>query len=219
MSKKNIVEKILNLSDLFSKEELSKKEIVELEKIYKMAVASHEHEKAIEESKKNSENSDTPVNAKPIPIKRIKQAEFDRHELVPVMNITSGGLTYVSKRTGTEVRFERYGDIEYLEVGELLTMKSSARRFLEEPWLLILDEEIANYLGLDKLYTRLISPQNVDEIFTFDLDHYQNVIESAPLGYAQLIISRAKKQIQDGTLDSVSKIKILEDKFKVELAH
>jgi hypothetical protein len=81
------------------------------------------------------------------------------------MNITNGILIYKSKKTGMHLQFEKYGDIEYIEFGELLTMKTSSRKFLEEPWILILDEEVVKYLGLEKLYKKLVHPENIDAIF------------------------------------------------------
>jgi hypothetical protein len=222
MAKKDIIEKILNVTEMFSKSELEGKKIEELEKIYKLglSVAELEKQKEQELMKKDQdeEAKTSEFNPDPFPIQRLKKPSLDKNELIPVMNITNGSLVYQSRKTGLEVKFERYGDIEYLEVGELLTMRSGQRRFLDEPWILILDDEVVNYLGLDKLYKKLENPQNIDNIFSFDNDTFEQVVQSSPRGYAQLIISRARLKIKEGTLDSVSKIKILEDRFNVELA-
>lgn len=224
MAKKDIIEKILNVTEMFSKSELEGKKIEELEKIYQLGLAVAENEKRKEEEAKKKEEKaeeSEKVNesvSSAIPLQRLKKPSLDKNELIPVMNITNGSLVYQSRKTGLEVKFERYGDIEYLEVGELLTMRSGQRRFLDEPWILIMDNEVVNYLGLDKLYNKLENPQNIDNIFKFDNEAFEQIVTSSPRGYAQLIISRARAKIKDGTLDSVSKIKLLEDRFKVELA-
>jgi len=61
--------------------------------------------------------------------KNIRRKEMlDKQMLVPIMNVTNGRLIYQSRKTGSEFRFERYGDIEYMELYELLTMRSGHRR-------------------------------------------------------------------------------------------
>jgi hypothetical protein len=222
MAKKEIIEKILNVTEMFSKSELESKKLEELEKLYKLglSVAENEKRKEQEEMKKEQEPQFDTADFKndSFPIQRLKKPSLDKNELIPVMNITNGSLVYQSRKTGMEVKFESYGDIEYLEVGELLTMRSGQRRFLDEPWILIMDNEVVNYLGLDKLYKKLENPQNIDNIFNFENEAFEHIVKSSPRGYAQLIISRAKVKIKEGTLDSISKIKILEDRFNVELA-
>jgi len=212
MAKKEVIEQIQAVTDMFSKSELEGKKVEELEKILKLG------QSVAPQKDQPKENNEEFVGEKqPQKFSRMKKPTLDKNELIPVMNITNGPLLYKSLKTGMSVKFEQYGDVEYLEVGELLTMRSSQKRYLEEPWMLIMDEEIVNYLGLDKLYKKLISPQNVDKIFTFDQPTFQEIIENAPMGYNQLIISRAKQRLKDGSLDSLAKIKILEEKFNIQL--
>jgi hypothetical protein len=212
MAKKDIISEILSLTNAYSKEDLENLKTGELENILKISKEiSDVQEEQTKKTKSLDVLSESPISRKSIP-------SIDKSQLVPVMNITNGSLVYQSRKTGMEIKFERYGDIEYLEIGELLTMRSSQRRFLDEPWVLILDEETVEYLGLDKLYRKLISPQNIDDIFNFPIQEFEKIIESSPRGYSQLIVSRAKVKIREGALDSVAKIKALEKRFKIELA-
>jgi hypothetical protein len=220
MTKKELIEKILNVTDMFKKSELEGKKVEELEKILKLGQSVTNLEKESEMKIKGFADGPTiGVNSdKSSKFQRMKKPSLDKNELIPVMNITNGTLVYTSRKTGLSVKFEKYGDVEYLEVGELLTMRSGQRRFLDEPWILIMDDEVVEYLGLDKMYRKLVSPQNIDQIFEFDVDTFKEIVDNAPIGYAQLIISRAKAKLKDGSLDSLAKIKILEEKFHVELA-
>jgi hypothetical protein len=219
MAKKEVIEQIQAVTDMFSKSELEGKKVEELEKILKLGQSVAQQKDQLKEKNEDfvGKKSEDFVDEKPQKFSRMKKPTLDKNELIPVMNITNGPLLYISLKTGMSVKFEQYGDVEYLEVGELLTMRSSQKRYLEEPWMLIMDEEIVNYLGLDKLYQKLISPQNIDKIFTFDQATFQEIIENAPMGYNQLIISRAKQRLKDGSLDSLAKIKILEEKFNIQL--
>lgn len=219
MAKKDLVEEILSLSDTYKQEELENLKANELEMILKLTkdVAEKVKAEAQASTEKTVSIEDVSVASSTTPLQRLSQSNIDKSVLVPVMNITHGSLVYQSRKTGMEIKFERYGDIEYMEIGELLTMRSSQRRFLDEPWILILDDETVQYLGLDKLYKRLVNPDNIDQIFNFSIEKFKDVIQSAPRGYSQLIISRAKAKMKDGSLDSVAKIKALEERYKVEL--
>jgi hypothetical protein len=150
--------------------------------------------------------------------KNIKRKEMlDKQMLVPVMNVTNGRLIYRSRKTGSEFRFERYGDIEYMELYELLTMRASHRRFLDEPFIIVLEEEVADFLGLTNNYKKLTHATEIDGIFEFPLEQFEDVIESIPKGLAHLVVSKAKEKIETKELDSVQMVQAIEKVFNVKL--
>lgn len=161
--------------------------------------------------------------AKAEAVEEIKEEEpkrkvvVDKNRLIPVMNITNHTLVYQSRKTGAEWSWGLYGDTEYIEMQELLTMRSSQRRFLDEPWILIMDDEAVSYLGLEKMYDKMVHPDNIDSVFNMGRDQFKEVLDTAPKGIAQLIVSRAKAKVDDGTLDSVQKIKAINEKFGTHL--
>lgn len=144
-----------------------------------------------------------------------KKIENDR--MIPIMNISPNGLIYISRRTGAEWEWSEYGDIEYMEMQELQTMRTSQKRFLSEPWVLILDEEVVSFMGLDKMYKNMVHPDNIEQVFSMKNADFKEVIEKVPNGIAQLICNRAVTKVADGTLDSVAKIKVLNDKYNLDL--
>lgn len=234
MTRKEIIEEILSIKKVDSKANLNKKTLPELQKILKevQSEIQEEVEEVVapavdmealmaemraklmaelkEEARKEVEQElavSQPTEKKDLPL----------HRQVPVMNITNGGLIYVSKRSGAEWRFERYGDVENIELQELLTMRSSQRKFFDEPFILILDEEVVEFLGLKKSYEKLIKPDSIDEVFNMNNDDFKEVIEKAPRGIKQLIVSRAREKYDNGTFDSIRKIKILNETMKTDI--
>jgi hypothetical protein len=147
-----------------------------------------------------------------------RKEALDKQMLVPIMNVTNGTLIYQSRKSGSEFQFDRYGDIEYIELYELLTMRSSQRKFLDEPMIIVLDDEVADYLGLTRLYKKLTHATEIDRVFNMPLDQFKDIVESTPKGLAHLIISKAKEKIDSGELDSVQKIQVLEEIYKVQLS-
>lgn len=160
------------------------------------------------------------IEEKATTVKSIQRKEaIDKQMLVPIMNVTNGKLVYQSRKSGSEFQFEQYGDIEYIELYELLTMRSSQRKFLDEPYVIVLDDEVADYLGLSNMYKKLTHATEIDRIFKLPLEQFTNIVESTPKGLAHLIISKAKEKIATGEFDSVQKIQVLEEIYKVQLSN
>jgi hypothetical protein len=147
--------------------------------------------------------------------KKINQIEKDRQ--VAIMNVTNGSLLYRSMKTGAEYRFEKYGDVEYIELSELLSMRSSKRIYLDEPLLLILDEEIVEHLNLTKQYEKFSKFSDIDKLFDLPNIQFKELVENSPIGFAHLIVSKAREKMVNGELDSVQKVKVIEDFYKIEL--
>jgi hypothetical protein len=141
----------------------------------------------------------------------------NRDDLVTIMNTTTGRVLYNSKKTGAEWVFNDYGDTDEIEVSELITMKNAHPRYLKEPWLLVLDDDVVDYLGLSQLYENVLNPDELDQFFKLHEDQMKSIIEKAPRGIRQLIVSVANLKIANKSFDSLSKINLIEETFKIEL--
>lgn len=153
------------------------------------------------------------IPAKPKASKR----EIDRFEQIPVMNVTNGQLIYASRKTGAEWLFTNYGDIEYMEFQELLTMRSSQRRFFDEPFIIVMDDDAVEYLGLTKMYANIKSPTQIDATFKLAQADFEEVLEKSPKGIKHLIISRAKQLFESGELDSIKKVNYINEKYGTDI--
>lgn len=146
-----------------------------------------------------------------------KRREIDRNEMIPIMNVTNGTLIYASRKTGTELQFSEYGDIEYVDYQELLTMKSGQRRFFDEPFILVMDDDVVDALGLTKMYSNMKNPDQIDKIFNMNQREFEDVVEKSPKGIKHLIVSRARKLYDQGELDSVRKINYINERFQTDI--
>jgi hypothetical protein len=118
---------------------------------------------------------------------------------------------------GVSDTFMAYGDIDEIEVGELQKMKTSAPRFLKEPWLIILDDDVVNYLGLDELYSRILKPEDLDNFFKLSADKIKERLSNAPSGVKGLVVSKARELVESGELDSMKRIEAIEETLDVTL--
>ena len=204
MNKKELVNEILKIKKVDSKANLMKKKNKELEDI----LAELSKPEQVEEVKVE------PKVEKPEPPKKKK---VERDDVVACRNLTSGRLVYISKKSGLETIWSEFGDVEYIDVAELLTMRSSQPKFLKEPWLFVDDEDVAEYLGLRQLYDSLIPIDEVDDFFKLNVQQAKTLIPKLPKGMKALISEKARKGIQDGSLNNLQLIRLLEQELHLDL--
>lgn len=170
----------------------------------------------------NTEVADKPSKPKQTtaPSKRVKK-QIDPHRLVPCKNVTSGGVTYQSKKTGNEYRWEEPGDIEDVEVQELKTMVSSNKSYTHTPWILIDeedDEDVIEYLGLKRLYDTLILPDEIDDLLLYAESHaLESRLEKLPKGSQAMVRDRAIELRKSNQLDSIGIIQTIKKYLKIDL--
>lgn len=219
LMKKNLKELTSILSELKKENSIEVKEVsvestvptqeLDIEAI-KAQLEKELREKILSELKEENESS-TPEE------KPYRRVEIDRYEPIPVMNATSGQLVFISNKTGIEYNWEEYGDVEYLEYQELLTMRSGHKKFLHEPYIIILHDDAVNNLGLTKMYENLIDLDDIESIFKLPLAKFKEVIDSSPRGVVHTIITKARKLHSQGKLDSISKVNYLNEKFNTDI--
>lgn len=183
--------------------------LMEQMKAEMLAELKEQARKEVEAELKASET----VQSKPA----TNRVEVDRFELIPVMNATNGSLIYTSRKTGAEWNWTEYGDIEYMEYQELLSMRTAHRRFFDEPFIIILDDNVVETLGLTKMYENIKSPEQIDVIFRLNQPEFEEIVEKSPKGIKHLVITRARKLYKSGELDSIKKINYLNDRFQTDI--
>lgn len=156
------------------------------------------------------------VGVKAQPERKVKK-QLDNNLLVPVSNNTDGTLVYVSKRTGQNWVFEKYGDEDVIELHELRTMASSQRRFFEDNWINILDEEVIEYLRLERFYEKNLSEDELDGLFDLSVEEVADVIAKASANVKSLILGKARHKYENGRLTNIHIIQLLEEKFNTTL--
>jgi hypothetical protein len=204
MNKKELVGEILKIKKVDSKANLMKKKNDELEAI-------------LTELNESKQPEDVEVEHKEDKPETPKKKKVERDDVVACRNLTSGRLVYISKKSGLETIWSEFGDVEYLEVAELLTMRSSQPKFLKEPWLFVDDEDAAEYLGLRQLYESLIPIDEVDDFFKLNVQQAKSLLPKLPKGMKALISEKARKGIQDGSLNNLQLIRLLEQELHLDL--
>lgn len=155
-------------------------------------------------------------NTKIIP-KKVKKANIPLNTIVGCSNGTYGKLMYVSGKTNERHEWDAYGDVEYLELSELVSMKNSQKRFFTENWILIDDIDILKFLGVEKFYEKALNRDEIERLFSLQPEEVTKKIEGMTNGMKNTVAFYAAECIQNGSLDSRKMISALENSLNVEL--
>ena len=146
-------------------------------------------------------------NEKPIR----KRKELDRNMLVPVASFVVGTLIYKSDRTGAMYVFKEFGAEDEIELFELQAMRSAYPKFLTAPWLIILDDEVMEYLKLTDLYSKIVKPDQMDRFLKLRPDKMRSILENAPKGFVDTVLAKVQILIKGNKFDSIERIRVIED--------
>lgn len=177
-----------------------------------------------EEELKNKEQEKAKIVPTPAPTADSKlkssklKKELPLNTLVEVKNGFNGKLVYVSKKNaGYTVVFDSFGDSEYFELQELVSARNSYKKFFINNWFLIDDHEILEFLNVEKYYENAISNEDFDKIFTKSEKEIIKTVDSMSKGQKDTLTYRAKQLIDEGVVDSIKLIDVLERVLETEL--
>ena len=150
---------------------------------------------------------------------RIIPKNVDPHEYVPVHNGAQGRLIYVSPRTRERFVWEKFGDVQEMELQELRNAKASNKKFFERNWFMFDDEYswVLDYLGVRAFYRHSISIEGFDELFTKKPADVKKICSELSKGQKRSVSYRARQLIADGGIDSMKVIAALEEGLGIEL--
>lgn len=150
-----------------------------------------------------------------------KQWKPDLQRMICLKNISRGKLVYVSKRQiGYKLEWAKKGDINYIELGEFMSLKNTDRRFVTEPWIRIIEDdeiEILKYANIYQYYKDILDVNNIAEILQLDFNSFQRKFDKLPYGFKNAVAEQAAEMIKNGTLDSIRIKKYIEEKMDIDL--
>lgn len=148
----------------------------------------------------------------------VKAADLPRDLYVPcVCMIRSGKLIYVSKRTiGYTVIWNSYMDVQYIELAELMAMRSSEAKFFAENWIAIDDtfeyrDAVMERLRINDMYKNAPNPTALDNLFKLDIQTMKQRVKMMTATLKETVYAQAKDCIANQSLDSIVRIRALED--------
>lgn len=155
-------------------------------------------------------------------VKKPAELKLGDSMLINVKSNVFGELQYINKRTGDSTKWSDCGDVQTLSVADIRAMKGTQRAFFEHQWIYLMSiedsgyedvsaEEIYKALLLMPYYQKMVNPDNYTDIFTWDMNRMKEAITSMSAVSKMNLVIAANTCIANGTLDSLKRIKALEE--------
>lgn len=153
-------------------------------------------------------------------IKEVKKEKkvFEQSEGVMCHSATQGGLFIEGPKTGMIYRFIDYGDECEIEYRDLVALVRSKSSYVYHPYMIIDDEDfIAEFPQIVKFYNDQYSMKDLRAILNLDVYAMTETIKKLPSTAIESLKIIAATQISNGNIDSISKVRALNEIFGTEL--
>lgn len=144
-----------------------------------------------------------------------KDAGFKDDDMILVMNGFGGALTHRSLSTTRVWEFAGFGQTQKLPYSELLSIRNNNPKVFDRGWLVVLNPQIQEDFGLTEMYKNILTPDNIDKVFTMSLNELSAFIDKLPEGMQISFLGRARELYHSGRIDSISIAKMIQEKFNV----
>ena len=153
------------------------------------------------------------------PVKEKKQKKFEATEGIPCRSITSGGLYMEGIKSHIVYEWADNGDVTEVEYQDLVAAIRSNVSYISKPYFVIEDKEVLEqFPQVKKRYESMYSIRDLRDVLTdLPVQTMKATILSLPEGARESIKHLASQMISNGSLDSVQKIKTLDEIYGTEL--
>ena len=174
-------------------------------------------ETAAEVIEETTQVEDTPVE-KTTPTRRTPKVErqFNQHDLILCRSVTAGWLGCGGK-SGQYYIFENFGDECEVEYQDLFALKQRRSPYLYAPLFVIEDDELLDnprWTDIKKFYyDKVYTMDDIEEILNVPANKFESTLKALPKGLAKSLQVEVAKRMEEGTFDSLKKIKIIDEVF------
>ena len=144
--------------------------------------------------------------------------KYAADDMIPCRSITFGELLKTGPKTGLLYSWANHNDVTDVAFADLQALKSTRSSYLFKPRFVIEDEELIAQWGKDfeKLYQDVVDV-DVEALFKLPVAQLKAKLKKAPKGVQQAVKNIAGEKILNGTLDSLAKIKAIDEILGTDL--
>lgn len=144
--------------------------------------------------------------------------KFNPDDLILCQSMCVGQTFVKGFKSGIIYTFEALGAEEYIEYRDLVAAVRSKDSIIFKPFIIVLDEDFINEQKvLKNFYDNMYTPEDFEEFFRLRPNQMVEALNNMPVGVRDTIKSMAVGRIQDGTFDSVARIKVLDNYFGTKM--
>lgn len=148
--------------------------------------------------------------------------QFAQTDLILCRSVTPGWLG-VSGKSGAYYVFNNVGDETEIEYQDLMALKSKRSRYLYDPLFVIEDDELlANprWKDIATFYEEEVyGIDDIDEVLNIPVLKFKSTLQRLPKGLVKALTVEVAHRIEEGTFDSLKKIKIIDEVCGTDFRH
>lgn len=150
--------------------------------------------------------------------KKAAAKKFGPSDPIPCRSTCFGELILEGYKTKLMYTWANAGDVTEVEYQDLQALQSRKSRFLTDPLFVIEDDDLVTQWSsmLKPIYDKM-DETNLEEIMKLPLNKFKAKIKSSPDGVKNSIKRMAASKINSGELDSISKIKVIDELLGTDL--
>lgn len=144
--------------------------------------------------------------------------KFAPDDRITCRSVTFGELLLTGVKSKLLYTWANYGDTTEVEFQDLQAMKSMRSSYLYRPRFIIEDEDLVEQWGKDfgDMYKN-IEDTDVENLFNLPIAQFKSKLKRAPKGVQQAVKNIAGEKILNGSLDSIAKIKAIDECLGTDL--
>ena len=143
--------------------------------------------------------------------KKIK--EYKNGDMIPCRSVTAGEMFCSGKKSDILYKWADQGAIEDVRYEDLIYMRDSRSSYVFNPRFVIEDDELLATKGWEKVqlvYDDLFTKKDIEDILNLPLAQFTGVLAKLPKSVQNTIKVVVADRIENGTFDSVNKIKAID---------
>lgn len=150
--------------------------------------------------------------------KEAKEVVHNDRDLIPCLSITPGEYLFVGDKSGDLYSWVSEGDVVNMRYDDILAAIRMKRPCIYKPRIVIQDDDIVDkYPDIKDLYDQLYTIDDFTKILNLTPSEMRRVIGSLPDGAKDAVKTLAMTSIQNGSLDSVQRIRTLDQIFGTDM--
>ena len=144
--------------------------------------------------------------------------KFEQTDYIMCRSVVTGGLYLEGSKTKQVYSWTEYGDETEVEYRDLVAEVRQRSEFVFGPRFIVENEDfIEEFPQLKQFYDQYYSVKELGDILELPVNQMAKKIEELPKGAKESIRTLAASRISSGIIDSVSKIKKLDEIFDTDL--
>lgn len=179
--------------------------------------------KTTTETKKSTTTVKAEANTDVVKVEPTKNVEpekrkFEKTDMIPCKSITCGELLMEGQQTHLLYKWADVNDVQEVEYQDLLYDVRTGNSFSKFPRFIVMDEDFVEQNSVLKdVYSKMYTNSDLLDILNLPVDDLRRIVTELPKGVKSSIKTLAATMINNGSFDSINKIKALDEIFETNM--